>query len=74
MTAAPAPVSPPADSKEQTHGGTGIARKRRVVKVYVDDVEYQHIADYAARANRFRSDYMRQIVLGHPVRSVWHRA
>ncbi len=45
-------------------------RTRRVIKVYVDDAGYQHIAENAGRANRFLSDYLRRIALGHRVRSV----
>ncbi|MHB1942552.1 MAG: plasmid mobilization protein [Acidiferrobacteraceae bacterium] len=46
------------------------ARPRRVIKVYVDETGYQYIADNAAKANRFLSDYPRRIALGHRVRSV----
>ena len=46
------------------------ARPRRVIKVYVDEAGYQHIAKNAAKANRFLSDYLRRIALGHRVRSV----
>ncbi len=46
------------------------ARPRRVIKVYVDAAGYQYIADNAAKANRFLSDYLRRIALGHRVRSV----
>ncbi|MHB1530049.1 MAG: plasmid mobilization protein [Acidiferrobacteraceae bacterium] len=44
--------------------------RRRVIKVYVDEADYQQIADNAAKANRFLSDYLRRIALGHRVRSV----
>ena len=47
--------------------------RRRVIKVYVDAAGYQHIADNAAKANRFLSDYLRRIALGHRVRSVVDR-
>ncbi|MHB1528018.1 MAG: plasmid mobilization protein [Acidiferrobacteraceae bacterium] len=43
---------------------------RRVIKVYVDEAGYQHIAGNAASANQFLSDYLRRIALGHRVRSV----
>ncbi|MHB8414664.1 MAG: plasmid mobilization protein [Acidiferrobacteraceae bacterium] len=45
-------------------------RRRRVIKVYVDEASYQHIAENAAKANQFLSDYLRRIALGHRVRSV----
>ena len=45
-------------------------RTRRVIKVYVDEAGYQRIAGNAAKANRFLSDYLRRIALGHRVRSV----
>ena len=44
--------------------------RRRVIKVYVDAAGYQHIADHAASANLFLSDYLRRIALSHRVRSV----
>ncbi|MHB1586275.1 MAG: plasmid mobilization protein [Acidiferrobacteraceae bacterium] len=44
--------------------------RRRVIKIYVDEAGYQQIADNAAKANRFLSDYLRRIALGHRVRSV----
>ncbi|MHB1587399.1 MAG: plasmid mobilization protein [Acidiferrobacteraceae bacterium] len=45
-------------------------RTRRVIKVYVDEAGYQHIADNAAKTHRFLSDYLRRIALGHRVHSV----
>ncbi|MHB8414479.1 MAG: plasmid mobilization protein [Acidiferrobacteraceae bacterium] len=44
--------------------------RRRVIKVYVDEAGYRQIADNAAKANRFLSDYLRRIALGHRVCSV----
>ncbi len=46
---------------------------RRVIKVYVDEAGYRHIAENAASANRFLSDYLRRLALGHRVRSVVDR-
>ena len=53
-------------------GDTGMEtrHRRRVIKVYVDEAGYQHIAENAAKANRFLSDYLRRIALGHRVHSV----
>ena len=46
---------------------------RRVIKVYVDEAAYEHIAGNAASANLFLSDYLSRIALGHRVRSVVDR-
>lgn len=44
--------------------------RRRVIKVYIDEAGYQHVAGNAASANLCLSDYLRRIALGHRVRSV----